>query len=167
VSERSGKSKNAGVGRRRFLKGAAVGAAALVTNTPAESAPALPTVRPSVAPPTETAALAEMGLALPAQAAVQASAAVAPVPASDFMVDVLKTLDLDYVAVNPGSAFDGLHESLINYGQNKKPEMLTCLHEEQAAAISHGYAKAAGTPMMIAVHGTVGLLHASFGIFQA
>jgi acetolactate synthase I/II/III large subunit len=167
VSERSGKSKNAGVGRRRFLKGAAVGAAALVTNTPAESAPALPTVRPSVAPPTETAALAEMGLALPAQAAVQASAAVAPVPASDFMVDVLKTLDLDYVAVNPGSAFDGLHESLINYGQNKKPEMLTCLHEEQAAAISHGYAKAAGKPMMIAVHGTVGLLHASFGIFQA
>src|SRR5262249_42469753 len=41
------------------------------------------------------------------------------------------------------------------------------LHEEQAAAMAHGYAKAAGKPMMIAVHGTVGLLHASFGIFQA
>src|SRR4029434_2051463 len=46
-------------------------------------------------------------------------------------------------------------------------EMLTCMHEEHAAAMSHGYAKAAGKPMMIAVHGTVGLLHASFGIFQA
>src|ERR1051325_7075173 len=45
--------------------------------------------------------------------------------------------------------------------------MLTYLHEEQAAAIAHGYAKAAGKPMMIAVHGTVGLLHASFGMFQA
>jgi thiamine pyrophosphate-dependent acetolactate synthase large subunit-like protein len=122
---------------------------------------------PSVERPTEAGALAELGLAAPAQAAAQATAAAVTTPASDFMVDVIKTLDIDYVAVNPGSAFDGLHESLINYGQNKKPEMLTCLHEEQAAAMSHGYAKAAGKPMMICVHGTVGLLHASFGIFQA
>jgi len=112
--------------------------------------------------------MAEMGLAAPVQAAAQATAtAAASVPASDYMVDVLKTLNLDYVAVNPGSAFEGLHESLINHGQNQKPEMLTCLHEEQAAAMAHGYAKAAGKPMMIALHGTVGLLHASFGMFQA
>ena len=163
------------VGRRRFLKGAAAGAAALVATGSPETAQAAPAPRPTVAKPTEAEALAEMGLATPAQAAAQAAAASqgsapaasASVPASDFMVDVLKTLDLDYVAVNPGSAFDGLHESLINYGQNKKPEMLTCLHEEHAAAIAHGYAKAAGKPMMIALHGTVGLLHASFGIFQA
>jgi thiamine pyrophosphate-dependent acetolactate synthase large subunit-like protein len=168
VSEPSGKSKKKNVGRRRFLKGAAASAAALVAHSKTETVQAAPLPRPSVEPPTEAAALAELGLALPAQAAAQAGAAAAgSVPASDFMVDVLKTLDIDYIAVNPGSAFDGLHESLINYGQNKKPEMLTCLHEEQAAAMSHGYAKAAGKPMMIAVHGTVGLLHASFGIFQA
>jgi acetolactate synthase-1/2/3 large subunit len=170
VSEQSNESKKTVVGRRRFLKGAAASAAAVVANSNAESAHAAPPQRPSVTTPTEAAALAEVGLAGTAQAAAQAGsvpAAAAAVPASDFMVDVLKTLDLDYVAVNPGSAFDGLHESLINYGQNKKPEMLTCLHEEQAAAIAHGYAKAAGKPMMIAVHGTVGLLHASFGIFQA
>jgi acetolactate synthase I/II/III large subunit len=169
VSDLSSKSKKKPVGRRRFLKGAAASAAALVATTTTESAEAAtaPSPRPAVEAPTQAAALAEMGLAAPAQAAAQTTAAAAAIPASDFMVDVLKTLNIDYIAVNPGSAFDGLHESLVNYGGNKKPEMLTCLHEEQAAAMSHGYAKAAGKPMMIAVHGTVGLLHASFGIFQA
>src|SRR5262245_53822460 len=169
MSESTKKSKKP-VGRRRFLKGAAASAAALVTTGTAQNAEASAAAppRPAVAKPTEAAALAEMGLAEPVQSgAAAAPAATANVPASDYMVDVLKTLDLDYIAVNPGSAFDGLHESLINYGQNKKPEMLTCMHEEHAAAIAHGYATAAGKPMMIAVHGTVGLLHASFGIFQA
>jgi thiamine pyrophosphate-dependent acetolactate synthase large subunit-like protein len=41
------------------------------------------------------------------------------------------------------------------------------LHEEAGAAIAHGYAKAAGKPMMTLMHGTVGLLHASMGLFQA
>ena len=169
MSESTKKSKKP-VGRRRFLKGAAASAAALVTTGTAQNAEAAAAAppRPAVAKPTEAAALAEMGLAEPVQSGASAApAATANVPASDYMVDVLKTLDLDYIAVNPGSAFDGLHESLINYGQNKKPEMLTCLHEEQAAAMAHGYAKAAGKPMMIALHGTVGLLHASFGVFQA
>jgi thiamine pyrophosphate-dependent acetolactate synthase large subunit-like protein len=83
------------------------------------------------------------------------------------MVDVLKALDFDYVAVNPGSAFEGLHESLINHGGNRKPEILTVLHEEAGAAMAHGYAKAAGKPMMTLMHGTVGLLHAGMGLFHA
>jgi acetolactate synthase-1/2/3 large subunit len=33
--------------------------------------------------------------------------------------------------------------------------------------MAHGYAKAAGKPMMTLMHGTVGLLHASMGLFQA
>lgn len=168
MADQSNKSKKQHVGRRRFLKGAAAGAAALVANATTENAEAAPSPRPMVARPTEAEALAEVGIAPPAQGSgVSAQPAAASVPGSDYMVDVLKTLDIDYIAVNPGSAFDGIHESIINYGQNRKPEMLTCLHEEQAAAISHGYAKASGKPMMIALHGTVGLLHASFGIFQA
>jgi acetolactate synthase-1/2/3 large subunit len=113
--------------------------------------------------------MAELGLAAPAQAATRASSDATParIPGSDFMVDVLKAMDLDYVAVNPGSSFQGLHESIINYGKNTKPEMLTCLHEEIAATMSHGYAKAAGKPMAIMLHGTVGLLHSTMGIFQA
>src|SRR4029079_11722420 len=88
-------------------------------------------------------------------------------PASDFMVDVLKKLDLEYAAINPGSAFAGLHESVLNYGHNAQPELITCLHEESAMAMAHGYAKAAGKPMLVMVHGTVGLLHSSMALFQA
>ena len=65
-------------------------------------------------------------------------------PGSDFMVDVIKTLDLEYISTNPGSSFRSIHESLVNYGGNRKPELLTCMHEEAAIAMAHGYAKAAG-----------------------
>ena len=33
--------------------------------------------------------------------------------------------------------------------------------------MAHGYAKAAGKPMLVIVHGTVGLLHSSMALFQA
>ena len=88
-------------------------------------------------------------------------------PGSDFMVDVLKTLDFEYVATNPGSSFRSLHESLVNYGGNRKPELLTCLHEESAVGMAHGYAKASGKPMAVMVHGTVGLQHASMALYNA
>jgi thiamine pyrophosphate-dependent acetolactate synthase large subunit-like protein len=88
-------------------------------------------------------------------------------PTSDFMVDVLKTLDFEYVAANPGSTFESLHESLINYGGNEKPELLTCLHEESAIGMAHGYAKVEGKPMMVMLHGTVGLMHGSMAIYNA
>lgn len=88
-------------------------------------------------------------------------------PGSDFMIDVIKTLDIDYVAANPGSSFRSLHESLVNYGGNRKPELLTCMHEESAVAMAHGYAKAAGKPMGVFVHGTVGLQHAAMAIYNA
>ena len=83
------------------------------------------------------------------------------------MVDVLKSLDFEYIAANPGSTFRGLHESLINYGGNKKPELLTCCHEESSVAMAHGYAKIEGKPMLVMAHGTVGLQHASMAIYNA
>jgi acetolactate synthase I/II/III large subunit len=88
-------------------------------------------------------------------------------PGSDFMVDVIKTLDFKYVTTNPGSSFRSLHESLVNYGGNAKPELLTCLHEESAVGMAHGYYKASGKPMAVMVHGTVGLQHASMAIYNA
>src|SRR5437868_404908 len=51
-------------------------------------------------------------------------------PGGDFMVDVLKTINFEYVAANPGSSFRGLHESLLNHGGNRMPEFITCCHEE-------------------------------------
>jgi acetolactate synthase I/II/III large subunit len=88
-------------------------------------------------------------------------------PGSDFMVDVLKSLEFEYVCANPGSSFRGLHESVINYGSNKSPELITCCHEESAVAMAHGYAKIAGKPLCVLAHGTVGLQHAAMAIYNA
>src|SRR6185437_2584896 len=88
-------------------------------------------------------------------------------PGSDFMVDVIKTLPFEYMSLNPGSSYRSLHESLINYGGNKAPELVTCMHEEAAVAMAHGYSKAAGKPMAVAMHGTVSLQHATMAIYNA
>ncbi len=80
------------------------------------------------------------------------------------MVDVLRALDIEYCASNCGSSFEGLRESIVNYGENRMPEFLTCLHEESAVAMAHGYAKIEGKPMMALLHGTVGIQHAAMAI---
>ena len=168
MSDTSDRPGGKPLNRRHFFKGAAVGAAGLVVTPRAGSAAASPPPsRPGAVVPTRAHVDAEFGAAAVQAPAAQPSAETAVRPASDFMVDVLKKLDLDYAAINPGSAFAGLHESLLNYGNNAKPELLTCLHEESATAISHGYAKAAGKPMLVMVHGVVGLLHSTMALFQA
>src|SRR4029079_7734124 len=88
-------------------------------------------------------------------------------PGSDLMVDLLKSLDIDYVTMNAGSSFRGLHESILNHGGNKKPEIITCVHEEQSVAMAHGYAKVAGKPIVVACHGTVGIQHAAMAVYNA
>src|SRR5947199_2543521 len=84
-----------------------------------------------------------------------------------FIVEVIKAAIIDYIASNPASSFRSLHESIVNYGGNRKPEFLTCMHEESSVAMAHGYAKAAGKPMGVLVHGTVGLQHASMALYNA
>ena len=159
------KEKKHGVGRRGFLKGAAVGAAALAA-TPeraqAQQGGSAPAANATARPNPTTLAL-DTGARPPAPSRIVEN------PGSDFMVDVLKTLNIEYCAANPGSTFDGLHESLINYGPNPNsmPEWLTCCHEESAVGMCHGYAKIELKPMMAAIHGTVGLQHASMAIYNA
>jgi lipopolysaccharide/colanic/teichoic acid biosynthesis glycosyltransferase len=105
--------------------------------------------------------------ALPAAAVTPPAAAAQPPspvpeastitrPGSDFMVDILKSLDFEYAFSNPANTFRSLHESIINYGGNKSPELLTCCHEESSVAMAHGYAKIEGKPMLVMAHGTVG-----------
>jgi thiamine pyrophosphate-dependent acetolactate synthase large subunit-like protein len=88
---------------------------------------------------------------------------------SDLIVDLLKVLGIEYVALNPGSSFRGIHDSLVNYESGKKPnpEIILCCHEEIAVAVAHGYAKVAGKPMAAIVHNVVGLQHASMAIYNA
>ena len=86
---------------------------------------------------------------------------------SDVAAEVLRRLDIPYIALNPGASYRGLHDSLVNYLGNRAPEMLLCLHEEQAVAIAQGYAKATGKPMAVALHSNVGLMHGTMAIYNA
>lgn len=86
---------------------------------------------------------------------------------SDVIVDLMKAFDVEYAAFNPGATFRGIHDSILNYGGNKCPEVIFCCHEEYSVAIAHGYAKAKGKPMVAITHDLVGLQHASMAIFNA
>ena len=156
----------AAVDRRSFLKGAAAGAAggaATLANPAAGAEPAAP-ARPAAPTPTE-AQLARETRTPPPSRAVETY--IVEHPGSDYVVDVLRALDIEYCASNCGSSFEGLQESMVNHGGNRRPEFLTCLHEESAVGMAHGYAKVAGKPMMALLHGTVGIQHASMAIYNA
>jgi acetolactate synthase-1/2/3 large subunit len=148
--------------RRNFLKGAGlVGAAAATAVTPPVAANAFP------AAPQE-----RLKAALPGPRQIAAET-VAPdndpvnqtSSGGDYMVDVLNSLGIEYLAINCASSYRGLHEAVINHGGNK-PEIITCVHEDIAAHIGQGYAKIEGKPMAMACHGVVGLQHATMGIYN-
>ena len=90
---------------------------------------------------------AEPASADPAVAAVERPAPAgvnAPAFGSDVVADTLRVLDIPYIALKPGASYRGLHDSLVNFLGNSAPQMLLCLHEENAVAIAHGYAKVTG-----------------------
>jgi len=86
--------------------------------------------------------------------------------ASDVIVDLMHLYDLPHASLNPGASYRGLHDSIVNYGQNR-PTMMLCQHEETAVQIAHGYAKSYGKPMIAILHNLVGLLHANMAIYYA
>ena len=83
------------------------------------------------------------------------------------MVDVIRSTGIEYIYANPASSYRGIHESLINYGGNTKPEFIECMHEESSIAMAHGYYKATGKLAAVLVHGTVGLMHGTMAIYNA
>ena len=86
---------------------------------------------------------------------------------SDLVVYLLHELGVEYATLNPGATTRGLHESLVTYGGNKAPEVITCCHEEIAVAMAEGYYLATGRPQATLVHNIVGLQHASKAIYEA
>jgi thiamine pyrophosphate-dependent acetolactate synthase large subunit-like protein len=167
------KSNKTPVNRRGFLKGAAAsaaaGATALVTNVATAEAQnrADGTGAASVAgapAPTEEQLARDAGNVRP-----PANVRAVTRAGSDLMVQAIRDLGIEYVAANPGSTFEGIQESVINYGNppNHTPEFITALHEESAVAMAHGYAKAEGKPMLALLHGTIGIQHASMAVYNA
>jgi acetolactate synthase I/II/III large subunit len=159
------RDKMADTPRRRFLKGAAVSAAAAFAipgSVNAESPPPDATGRrpASPLPPTQEV---EHGSAL------RQEATVGSVLGGDHIVDVLRALDIEYIASVTGNTVKGLHESIINYGMVTPPRLdfVTCMHEETSVAFAHGYAKVEGKPMACMMHSTVGLQHGAMAIYNA
>ena len=156
-------SEKISVDRRRFLKSAAVtGAAAMVPATAGALEEQVPAQAPAAAPAAAPVAVRETD-----PTGEGGDVLTTERPGGDFMVDVLKALTFEYVASNPGSSFRGIHECIVNYGNNVMPEFLTCLHEESSVAMAHGYFKVEGKPMAVLCHGTVGIQHASMAIYNA
>src|SRR5947207_14238855 len=121
-------AKKTSEARRNFLKSAAVtSAAALVPGSIAAAAAPVP------APPQGPPAPAARREVDPSP---DGEAITTDRPGGDFMVDVIKSLNFEYVASNPGSSFRGIHESIINYGGNKMPAFITCCHEESSIAMA-------------------------------
>src|ERR1700676_3159796 len=151
------KSKKLPAGRRDFLKSVVAGAATLAA--PAEALNAQPVE--------ERASRALPPPIVESDPPEDAEVLTMDRSGSDFMVDVIKSLGIEYVCSVAGSSFRALHESVINYGGNSNPEFITCCHEESSVALAHGYAKIEGKPLCIFAHGTVGLQHASMAIYNA
>jgi thiamine pyrophosphate-dependent acetolactate synthase large subunit-like protein len=154
-----GSGKKGSVNRREFLKNVSAAGAVLA------AAPAV-AAKPPALERSRTAAVAISPEAeLPGLP--RAEILTSERSGSDFMVDVIKSLGIEYACANPGSSFRGLHESIINYGGNRGPEFITCCHEESSVGMAHGYAKIEGKPLLVMAHGTVGLQHAAMAVYNA
>ena len=137
--------------RRTFLKDAAgaIAGGAAFTPQSASAQSAAPQTPPAPQPPQDSDSLTTDRCG------------------ADCMVDVVKAIGLEYICANPGSSFRALHEAIVNYGGNTKPELITCCHEESSVAMAHGFAKIDGKPIGVLAHGTVGLQHAAMAVYNA
>lgn len=168
-------AKKDAVGRRRFLKRAAAGAAGATSLAAGIPGLGVDATTASAAVPSGT--IGSDGV-IPAPTTTQLArdaGAIAPPsvpprtvvrPGSDLIVDALRSVGIQFVMANPGSSFEGMQESIVNYGMNDI-EFITALHEESAVAAAHGYAKAEGRPMAALLHGVIGVQHAAMAIYNA
>jgi hypothetical protein len=44
------------------------------------------------------------------------------------VAEMLRRMDLECIARNPGPSFRSFHDSLVNYLGNRDPQILLCLH---------------------------------------
>ncbi len=153
------------ISRRGFIGASVVGGATTVLAPTALGNTNEAATNPAKSlPPSEAQMEREVGSSMPPEPIHNVKRA-----ASDLMVQVLRDLEIEYVALNPGSSFEGLQESLVNYGDNPNtmPEVISALHEGSAVDMAHGYGRAEGKPMCALIQGTVGLQNGSMAIYQA
>ncbi len=86
---------------------------------------------------------------------------------SDVVVEMMQAYGMDYAFTNLGGTFRGLLDSIVNFGGNKAPEVIECLHEDVAVSMASGYSKMTGQASVALVHNVVGTLHAAMSIYDA
>ena len=98
-----------------------------------------------------------------------------PVPAreseefwgSDPIAAMLRAMEIPYISLVPGATYRGLHDSIVNYLGNRAPQIVLSLHEENAIAVAHGYAKVTDRMIAAAVHANIGLLRTPMAVYNA
>jgi acetolactate synthase I/II/III large subunit len=161
--------KRTRVGRRDFLKGAALGGVVAATGAVASAAQPGATNNGMV-PETNSDHPRPAGPVVPSQEFTPREAGlISSSCGGDYMVDVLRSLGIEYFAAIPGNTFMGMHEAVVNYGMLTTPTLrnIFTMHEEASVAMAHGYAKIEGKPMACMMHTAVGLQHGSMAIYNA
>ena len=117
------------VNRRKFLAGVAVAGAATAVTPPVANG-ATPATLPNADPPRRPSALPpNMHVAAAETATPKELPRIGGVAGSDFMVDVIKTLDIKYCPSNCASSFRG------------HPRVADQLRRQQEAGIPHLHAR--------------------------
>ena len=92
-----------------------------------------------------------------------------PQSGAEVFLEVLRNYGVEYIFSSPGSEWPPLWEALAE--QKAKgldgPTYINIRHEDTAAGVAIGYAKATGKLAVCLVHASVGTLHASMGIRAA
>ncbi len=87
---------------------------------------------------------------------------------AEALLRCLRAMGVERIFASPGSDWAPLWEALAKpYGPDEIPEYVSSRHEETAVAMAIGYAKATGKLPALALHTTVGALHATMGVRAA
>lgn len=85
---------------------------------------------------------------------------------SDLIAEAIRLSGFRFAAINPGASYRGLHDSFVNHPPGLL-DLITCLHEEHAVALAHGWTKVTDAPALAIVHSNVGALHAAMAVYNA
>lgn len=85
---------------------------------------------------------------------------------SDLVADLIEAHGFEFIAINPGASWRGLHDSLVNYA-DPMPELIVCTNEKIAVNMAHGWSKVTGKPGLAIIHNVVGLMQGTMGLYTA
>jgi acetolactate synthase I/II/III large subunit len=87
------------------------------------------------------------------------------VTGAEAVLRTLRAMGVECIFASPGSDWAPLWEALARpHGPGEFPEYVSVRHEETAVAMASGWSKATGKLPAVAVHTTVGILHAAMAL---